>query len=84
MKKYGFLAASLFVSGLASAQTIPSTHEDQQPAGQHEAKSGEQRCEQMMHEMHAMMSEMMRMHHGVATHSGHDDAKDKPEEQPKH
>jgi hypothetical protein len=31
-----------------------------------------------------MMSDMMRMHQGMAAHANHDAAKEKPQEQQKH
>ncbi|MCL6730237.1 hypothetical protein [Sphingomonas hankyongi] len=89
MKTISLIAAPVLVSAatLAAAQTPPSSHEQHQAAGQHEAKAGEDHCAQMMremHEMHQMMAEMMKMHQGMAAHSGHDAAKDKTQDQPKH
>ena len=75
---------------IAPAQPAPSSHDQHQaagkdqPGGQHQATAGEDRCHQMMQEMHAMMTEMMKMHQGMAGHSSHDANKDKPQEQPKH
>lgn len=88
MKNISMIAAPVLVSAasLAAAQT-PPPHEQHQAAGMHEAKAGEDHCAQMMqemHDMHQMMAEMMKMHQGMAAHSGHDAAKDKPQEQPKH
>ena len=87
MKMITLLAATLLASGtsLASAQPAPPSHEQHQATGQHEADAGEQGCccERMMKEMHKMMSEMKQMHQGMAAHSGHDAAKDKPQDQPK-
>ena len=90
MKTVMLVAATVAGSAatIAPAQPTPSSHEQHQAAGkdqgQHQAKAGEDRCHQMMQEMHAMMTEMMKMHQGMAGHSSHDANKDKPQEQPKH
>lgn len=36
-----------------------------------------------MQEMHKMMSEMVKMHQGMTGPTGHDAAKDRPQEEPK-
>lgn len=76
----------LAAANAAAAQTPASTHEQHQATGQHQAGAGEARCccEQKMLEMHKMMSDMMRMHQGMAVHANHDAAKEKPQEQQKH
>lgn len=86
------LAAPLLASSAApaaaqpvSAQPATPGHEQHQSIGKHQVMAAGQHCccEQMMRDMHKMMSEMMQMHQGMAGHSGHDAAKDKPQEKPK-
>lgn len=76
----------LAAANAAAAQSPPSTHEQHQATGQHQVEAGEARCccEQMMQEMHKMMSDMMRMHQGMAAHANHDAAQEKLQEQQKH
>lgn len=88
MKTMMVLAAPVLLAAAnaAAAQGPPSTHEQHQATGQHKAEGGEARCccDKMMHEMHKMMSDMMRMHQGMAAHANHDADKEKPQEQQKH
>ena len=86
MKKISTAAVLLSVISSAAPSQVTQTPEQHQATGQHTAKPGGERCEQMMremHEMHTMMTEMMRMHPGMAAHSSHDAAKDKPQDKPK-
>lgn len=67
----------LLASTAIAAQPTASTHEQHQATGQHQAtvqphgRPGEKACccEQMMREMHGMMSEMHKMHQGMEAHS---------------
>ena len=81
MKHIGVAALSLLlsVSGAAIGQPTPQSHEQHQATGQHSPNAGEGRCccEQMMQEMHKMMSEMKKMHEGMAAHSGHEKTREK-------
>jgi hypothetical protein len=68
----------LLATTAVAAQTTPSTHEQHQATGQHQAKPGEKSCpccEEMMHQMHQMMTEMHKMHQGMGAHSGHNTTK---------
>ena len=91
MRKIFWLTGLATAAAATAAGAQPATHEQHQAtgqhpvAGQHDSATGAEKCccEGMMHKMHEMMAEMMKMHQGVASHSG-SDAKDKAQEQPKH
>jgi hypothetical protein len=89
MKTISLIVAPVLLSAAtpSAAQAALTAHEQHQAASQHQAQAGEDHCAQMMREMrqmHQMMAEMMEMHKGMVAHSGHDTAKNKPQEQPKH
>ena len=75
------LSFSSLAAAQAAPQAAPSPHEQHRAIGQHQVKAeGEHRnCEQMMQEMHQMMTEMKKMHQGMGAHSGHDANKDLPQ-----
>jgi len=86
MGNISIAAVLLLAISSAAPSQVTQTPEQHQSTGQHPAKPGGERCEQMMremHEMHTMMTEMMRAHQGMAGHSSHDAAKDKPQDKPK-